>query len=284
MKLSKRQAEIFVPDAMDPEAALARVTHVGIGAHQDDLEILAIHGILESFGRDDAWFAGITCTDGAGSPRAGVYAARTDEEMKRIRRGEQRTAACLGGYGAMAQLDFTSAEAKGPGRAALAGDLAALVGATRAHTVYTHSPADKHDTHVAVLLAALQALRALPPARRPRRFYGCEVWRDLDWLPDPRKVALPLAGHENLEAALLGAFDSQIAGGKRYDLATLGRRRANATYFQSHSVDAAERLVFAMDLSPLLADAAPEAAAFTETLLEEFRGDVLDRIRRLQKP
>jgi hypothetical protein len=137
---------------------------------------------------------------------------------------------------------------------------------------------------VAVLLAALQALRALPPARRPRRFYGCEVWRDLDWLPDPRKVALPLAGHENLEAALLGAFDSQIAGGKRYDLATLGRRRANATYFQSHSVDAAERLVFAMDLSPLLADAAPEAAAFTETLLEEFRGDVLDRIRRLQKP
>jgi len=39
---------------------------------------------------------------------------------------------------------------------------------------------------------------------------------------------------ENLQFALLGVFESQIAGGKRYDLALMGRRRANATYFESH--------------------------------------------------
>jgi len=60
------------------------------------------------------------------------------------------------------------------------------------------------------------------------------VWRDLDWLVDSDKAPFDVSEHENLQAALLGVFDSQIAGGKRYDLASMGRRRANATYFESH--------------------------------------------------
>ena len=63
------------------------------------------------------------------------------------------------------------------------------------------------------------------------------MWRDLDWLMDADKVVFDVSAHENLQAALLGVFDSQICGGKRYDLATMGRRRANATYFASHGVD-----------------------------------------------
>ena len=42
-------------------------------------------------------------------------------------------------------------------------------------------------------------------------------------------------------AALIGVFDSQIAGGKRHDLAVLGRRRANATYNASHARGCHER-------------------------------------------
>jgi hypothetical protein len=55
---------------------------------------------------------------------------------------------------------------------------------------------------------------------------GCEVWRDLDWLLDSDKVALDSSAKPELAAALLKVFDSQISGGKRYDLATLGRRAA----------------------------------------------------------
>jgi LmbE family N-acetylglucosaminyl deacetylase len=52
--------------------ALARITHLGIGAHQDDLEFMAFHGILACFRmRDDRWFGGVTCTNGAGSSRTG---------------------------------------------------------------------------------------------------------------------------------------------------------------------------------------------------------------------
>ena len=66
---------------------------------------------------------------------------------------------------------------------------------------------------MAVLTRTLEAVRSLPRDGRPRKIYGCEVWRDLDWLPDARKVALPVSDRTNLQAALNGVFDSQISGG-----------------------------------------------------------------------
>ncbi|MCK5428285.1 MAG: hypothetical protein KAI94_02380, partial [Anaerolineales bacterium] len=58
-------AEIFVPDNLPPEEALARTTHMAIGAHQDDLEIMAIDGILQCFQRKDRWFTGVVATNGS---------------------------------------------------------------------------------------------------------------------------------------------------------------------------------------------------------------------------
>ncbi len=81
-------------------------------------------------------------------------------------------------------------------------------------------------------------MRELPRGQRPKKVWGCEVWRNLDWLADDDKVLMDVSGHEHLAAALNGMFDSQIPGGKRYDLATLGRRRANATFLESHATDA----------------------------------------------
>jgi len=66
---------------------------------------MAFHGILACFARDDQWFGGVTCTDGAGSSRSGPYAAFTDARMMNIRRREQNTAAIIGSYAAMVQLD-----------------------------------------------------------------------------------------------------------------------------------------------------------------------------------
>src|SRR3990170_4629582 len=66
MRLGVDTAEVFVPDGLPVEAALARTTHLGIGAHQDDLEIMAIHGILSCFHQKDHWFTGVVVTDGGG--------------------------------------------------------------------------------------------------------------------------------------------------------------------------------------------------------------------------
>ena len=71
MKLHQPGAEVFVPDGLPLDRALARTTHLGIGAHPDDLEILAIHGILECFGRPGRGFTGVVVTNGSGSARAG---------------------------------------------------------------------------------------------------------------------------------------------------------------------------------------------------------------------
>ena len=278
MKLHQPTADVFIPDGVATDAALKRITHLGIGAHQDDLEFMAFHGIETCFGRADQWFGGVTCTNGAGSPRAGVYATCTDEQMRAIRREEQRAAATIGRYGAMLQLDHPSSVLKDPANPALTNDLLAILRATRPRVVYTHNPADKHDTHVAVVGATIAALRALPPAEQPERVLGCEIWRDLDWLPDRRKVALDVSARQHLAAALNGVFDSQIAGGKRYDAAVQGRRRAHATFFESHGVDAAEMLTFAMDLTPLLQDPTLTLAAFVGGLLEELKTEVMGKL------
>ena len=282
MKFHLSSAEVFVPDHTPVAAALRRTTVMAIGAHQDDLEIFSAHGILKAFGRADQWYTGVVVTDGAGSPRAGLYASYTDDEMRRIRRLEQKKAALVGDFGALALLDYPSAAVKSGADRRPVEDLKALFELARPEVVYTHNLADKHDTHVGVALKVIAALRELPPEAQPKAVYGGEVWRDLDWLPDADKVVLDVSGHENVQAALLGVFDSQIAGGKRYDLATLGRRRAHATYHASHATDAATALSFAMDLTPLLADPKLAPAELVNAYIQEFARDVRARVNKLQ--
>ena len=274
MNFHRSGASLFVPDGTPLNEALARTTHLGIGAHQDDLEFMAFHGIIACYQSEEAWFGGVTCTDGAGSPRAGAFADHDAGAMRAVRRREQDQAARLGRYGVMIQLDHASATVKDPGNSALRDDLRAILLATRPGVVYTHNLADKHGTHVAVAVAALQAIRDLPAGERPAAVYGCEVWRDLDWLPDAAKVLHDLSGYDDLAGALNGVFASQIAGGKRYDLGVAGRRRAHATFLDAHTVDGAASLAFAMDLTPLVRDASLDLAGYVDGLIERFRAEV----------
>ena len=281
MQLSMPQAEIYIPDGLAEAEALARTTHLAIGAHQDDLEIMSYHGILAGFGRADTWYGGVIVTNGAGNPRTGLYGQTTDEEMQAIRREEQKKAAHLGEYSFQALLDFPSSTVKSPSETAVIADLKAIIEATRPRVVYTHNLADKHDTHVAVALRTIAALRELPADQRPAQLLGCEVWRDLDWMVDEEKVALDVSEHENLAMALLGLFDSSVAGGKRYDLATMGRRRAHATYYASHGVDTTTGLNFAMDLTPLIVDDTLSPAEFTAGAIQRFQAEIEARVGKL---
>jgi LmbE family N-acetylglucosaminyl deacetylase len=281
MKFSHPDADIFLPDAsLTCEAALARTTHLCIAAHQDDIEIMAYHGIAECFGRHDRWFSGVVVTNGAGSPRSGVYQRFCDVEMQAVRLREQRKAAAVGEYSIQIQLAHPTAVVKDPRNPAVQSDLAAILAACSPQVVYLHQPADKHDTHVAVLAHSLAALRALPAARRPKRVLGCEVWRDLDWLDDEDKQLLDVSPYPNLAASLVGVFDSQITGGKRYDLATAGRRLANATYAASHSTDQFQGITWAMDLTPLVLDPALSVRDFTRRLITRFQQDVENRLAK----
>ena len=280
VKLFQTAAEVFIPDGSPEKRALARVTHLGIGAHQDDLEFMAFEGIAECFGRDDRWFGGVTCTEGGGSARGGELAGLSDAEMAALRRGEQNTAAAVGEYGAMVQLGYTSAEVKDAAGSALPADLRRILEASQPEVVYTHNLADKHATHIAVALAVIEALRSLPAQSRPRRVIGCEGWRDLDWLPDDEKLVMDVTGYDALAAKLSACFGSQIKGGKRYDLAVAGRRAANATFLDPHRRDRAEQIIFGMDLTPLVMNDALEPADYIDSVVARFRAEVVAAVRR----
>ena len=280
MKFQNPSADVFIPDGKPAADALARVTHLGIGAHQDDLEFMAFHGILTCFGQEDKWFGGVTCTSGTGSSRTGRYAALNNTEMATIRRQEQNKAAVLGRFGTMIQLDYDSDAVKRPSSLDLKNDLKAILSATQPEVVYTHNPADKHDTHIGIVVAALQAMRELPREQRPKQVIGCEVWRDLDWLLDSEKVVMDVSGHDDLADELNGVFTSQIDGGKRYDLATLGRRAANATFFNSHATDHSTQVIFGMDLTPIVADESKDILDFVCAHIERFHADVRQKLAK----
>ena len=263
----------YIPDGTDEDTGISRTTHLAISAHQDDVEFMAYAPIAECFGQKDKHFGAIIVTDGAGSPRSGLYADYTDEEMKAVRIVEQKKAAFVGEYSFLAMLGYPSKAVKDAKNEKVVEELAALIRRARPKYLYTHNLADKHDTHVATALRVIAALRKLAPEERPEKVYGCEVWRDLDWLCDEEKVYLDCGAHPNLMRCLSAVFDSQIVGGKRYDLAAEGRRLANATFSASHACDTYEALNYAMDLTPLM-DETVDIVAYILKFIDRFKGEV----------
>ncbi len=281
MKLNKQTAEIFVPDNLATYDAIKRTTHMSIAAHQDDIEIMAYDGISSCFGRDDKWFFGVVVTNGSGSAREGIYKDYTDQQMIEIRKKEQRKAAYVGEFGALALLDYSSTETKDPNNDMIVSELSTLLMHAQPDILYTHNLADKHDTHIGVTTKVIKAIRNLPQQNRPKKVYGCEVWRDLDWMIDTEKIAFDVSQHPNIAAALVEVFDSQIIGGKRYDLATAGRRLANATYATSHQVDQVSAVTYAMDLTPLILDDTLDIVQYVTSYISRFLQDVEQRIKKM---
>ena len=201
--------------------------------------------------------------------------------MQDLRRLEQRKAAFIGDYSCQIQLGYKSSDVKNPAFTDLKDDLVEILSLSCAENVFLHNPADKHDTHVAVAIRSIGAMRSLPEDKRPRRVFGVEVWRSLDWLCDDEKIALDSSQRKNLASALLGVFDSQITGGKRYDLAAMGRRLANATFYASHSTDVSDSFIYAIDLTPLVKEPSMSVEELTLRAIDRFKDDVQRRIRML---
>lgn len=279
MNFLRANVDWFVPDGKPVLDALSRCTHLCIAAHQDDLEILAYPGISYCYDRTDEWFTGIVVTDGAGSIREAQHQHLSSEEYSALRRTEQRKAADIGRYGAVIQLGFSTNSVK-KHTETLCDDLLEIIRFTQPHTLYLHSPADRHETHVTVFLHCLKALRELSVNLIPQQIYGCEVWGSLDWLPRHRRVALNSGDRPALAAQLLNVFSSQIAGGKRYDLGTIGRRQANATFSDPYAPDPSSGITWAMDLLPLVKQPDLSVETFLQELTDEFSAELQTRVHQ----
>jgi LmbE family N-acetylglucosaminyl deacetylase len=277
MKLTNKTAEIFIPGGVDRQTSIAQTTDLCIAAHHYDIEIMAYGAISDCYGKPDKHFTGVVVTDGGGSPRSGVYAGCSDEDMKTIRAVEQKSAALIGRYSAQFLLSYKSSEVKDPTNRILINEIKEIILNCEPDVLYTHNLADKHDTHVALTMHVIRALRELSLATRPKKIVSMEVWRGLDWLCDEDKVVYDTSAYPNIASATLNVFDSQISGGKRYDLAAIGRRLTNATFFASHAVDDYESASFGIDITNLInSEARP--TDFISSYIDKFKDEVQKRI------
>jgi len=60
----------------------------------------------------------------------------------------------------------------------------------------------------------------------------------------------------------------------------LGRRRANATFLESHAGDRAKDIIFGIDLTPLVADDSRDILGYVSAFIEKFKTDVQRKLRR----
>lgn len=253
--------EKFVPDGFGG----APVKCIAVSAHKDDTEMFALKGIADCFGKGG--FVAVVLTDGGGCPRAPQYVGVSDEDMAELRTAEQKRAATKGGYTALWLLEKSSAEVKECSDA-LVNELAEILRRyPRVETLYLHNPFDAHPTHVAACVAAIKAVNLLKDDEKPRKIYGCEVWRGLDWVADCDKVALDVSGYDGLAASLMDEFVTQNAA-KRYDIAAQARRNANATFGHSHENDVSSSVIYAVDMTELACGA--DFDAFAEKILADF--------------
>jgi hypothetical protein len=63
----------------------------------------------------------------------------------------------------------------------------------------------------------------------------------------------------------------------------MGRRRANATYFESHGVDETLGMSYGMDMTPLMYDPNLTPVDFVLDLIQRFEREVKGRLNRLSE-
>lgn len=282
MKFGKVDTEFYAPDGVSFEEAAERTTILGVGAHPDDLEIIAIPGIVNAYHDGGHRFFGVVTTSGGGTMRSGDYAGRTYREMRAARSREQKEAADIGKYAGLLFLQYESNEIKDPMLTDPDADLQTIFEAVQPDTVYIHHPFDRHDTHVAVSLRCISALRKASAATswKPKHVYGAEGWRSLDWLVHYDRAILPVRDTEHLSDKLIQVYKSQMMAEKEFDLAARSRRVINATYEEARMIGAEHEISFAVDLTPLVLNPKMKVEDFVAQTADHFRADVLSRVSR----
>lgn len=268
-------AELFIPDGVPENLALPRTTSMAISAHEDDIEMMAVHGILECFHKDTEWFSGVVLTDGAGSLLGGEYTDRNS--IVETRKREQKKAAYVCEYGSQFMLNYSSEEIKDKTKVVATEEIKRILLLTRPRIIYTHNLFDKHDTHLATAIRVISALRQIKEEYRPQNIWGCEMWGSLEWIDD--KKIFDISRHYNIARAAIGVFDSQMAGGKEYQEAIGARHKANATFGVKEKKDSCNFASYAMDMTELVYE--DDLAKAAAKIIDKYKEDTVNRINRI---
>ena len=274
--------QIWMPNRKSLEQLRKETTHLGICAHSDDLEVIAFDGIIKHFKDKRSNFFGIVVSDNQGRPIHPKYKSSSLSKVQKIREEEQIKAARLGEYAGLAFLRYPSSKIKDAKyKEKIKEKIKEIVSFLRPSIIYTHSLFDRHSTHVAVSLRAIEALRGLNKNKRTDKLYGVEVWGGLDWLSDKDKVIFDVSGYEELASNLLKVYHSQIFGSHRYDIAVLSKRKANAIYHKTHQFSKSTSLIFAMDLTQLVKNKRLNVKKYFKSHINAFSDNVFCRLKEI---
>ncbi len=241
-----------------------------IGAHKDDVEIMAFDGIIKGL---DGGFVAVVLTSGSTCPKGEMLKDLSPKEISALRTNEQLEASKIGKYAGLYLIEKESPELQNYDEQ-LVHSLCEILQANRGmDTVYIHSPFDRHKTHRRAFDVAIDAFRMLDKADLPRKVYACEVWGSLDWYNGKYRTEFVLDGHEQLAYDLMSCFKSQNQA-KRYDLAVGARRQANATFGDGHALDMAKSVALALDVTDLVCGKV-EKEEFIDSCLAEFKGSII---------
>ena len=279
MQFHKSTADFFVPDGTAPDAA-SPAPRISASPRTRTISrswrtTASPNASAARTSGSPAWWSPM-----ARAVRAPASTAITPiEEMQQVRLLEQRKAAYVGEYACQIQLAFTSSEVKNPKETAVVEDLAKIL--LRRQPRVRLPAQSRRQARYARRRHHARHRRAARRARPSQAEEG--LWLRSLARPglDARRRQAGAAGvsaRSNIAAALVGVFDSQVSGGKRYDLATAGRRLAHATYYASHGTDQETALNFAMDLTPLVEDPSLSVADYVLSLVDRFRADVSRRV------
>ncbi len=222
-----------------------------IGTHADDGVLLGFPAIWDGFLDQNLSVRSVVVTDGAGAPqRANGGRVRSKNLLRLTRRLEEIKVGTLARYAGVTFLDYSSATVKDSASTeptlALYDTLLQCVPAE----VWTHSPLDEHESHRAVLERVVQAIQMLPFESRPKLRAG-EVWCSHAGIAKPWKVRFDVSDGLWLARRLLRQYRSQLEA-RWYDRGAIARWIGNATFEESHEVQTAHAVVFALDLTRLI--------------------------------
>ncbi len=225
---------------------------LAIAAHQDDIEIMAMDGILKSYGSKKYDFYACIVADFAICDKVGKYAELSDKEMVDVRNAEQIRASEIGEYAGLSMLKHTSKDLEEANNPIIIKELAAKIKEIHPDIIYTHNIFDKRKSHQNVCQCVIAAIKSLPEEDRPKLLYGCEAIRSLDWLSDKYKVVFDLSDNKELQSRLIGVYDSRVEGLRNYTKAVMGRKMANAL-FNNESNDEDKLVWYGINLTPIIA-------------------------------
>lgn len=213
-RLRHHMACFYQPKRL-PKIPLGHCKTLVFGAHQDDVEILGQRWAFDAYSSGARDFFGVVVANGAGKkPRSPRLTDLSTAAMCRLRNNEQKVAADIGEYGGCFMLSHASDSIRHRRNQDVVDEFREILMATTPEIVVTHNPIDLHTTHIGVYHHVTWAVQSLPQKKRPKFFYGGEVWGDMSrW-----HVALNgRAGTELIDSTnslefltrLLGPFISQ---------------------------------------------------------------------------